>query len=103
MPRRLSRCAAWPLASVSASHGGNLNTYILKLYVVGSSPRAQLAIANLRRICEEELRGQYTLEIIDVLQHPDAAENDRILATRFAAVAAMSRSRPAGVGFDAVS
>ena len=61
--------------------GGDLNTYILKLYVTGSSPRAETAIANLRRICEEELRGRYTLEIIDVLEKPDAAETDRILAT----------------------
>jgi len=51
------------------------------LYVTGSSPRAETAIANLRRICEEELRGQYTLEIIDVLEHPEMAESDRILAT----------------------
>lgn len=61
--------------------GGDLNIYILKLYVTGSSPRAETAIANLRRICEEELQGQYTLEIIDVLEHPETAESDRILAT----------------------
>ena len=60
---------------------GDLNNYILKLYVSGTSPRAKTAIANLQRICEEELKGQYTLEIIDVLQHPEAAETDRILAT----------------------
>jgi circadian clock protein KaiB len=56
-------------------------TYVLKLYVTGSSPRAQLAIANLRRICEQELRGQYQLEIIDVLERPQVAEDDKILAT----------------------
>ena len=53
----------------------------MKLYVTGTSPRAELAIANLRRICEEDLRGQYALEIIDVLEQPDVAETDRILAT----------------------
>jgi circadian clock protein KaiB len=53
----------------------------LKLYVTGTSPRAEVAIANLRRICEQELRGQYELEIIDVLKHPQVAEDDRILAT----------------------
>jgi circadian clock protein KaiB len=36
---------------------------------------------NLRRICEEDLRGEYALEIIDVLEQPDVAETDRILAT----------------------
>jgi circadian clock protein KaiB len=58
-----------------------LSKYVLKLYVTGTSPRAELAIANLRRICEEDLRGEYALEIIDVLEQPDVAETDRILAT----------------------
>lgn len=58
-----------------------MNNYILKLYVSGSSPRAQAAIANLKRICEEDLAGRYTLEIVDVLEDPDAAERDKILAT----------------------
>jgi circadian clock protein KaiB len=51
------------------------------LYVAGSSPRAQTAIANLRRICEEELKSEYQLEIIDVIEQPQAAEDDKILAT----------------------
>jgi circadian clock protein KaiB len=58
-----------------------LPTYLLKLYVTGTSPRAEVAIANLRRICEQELGGQYELEIIDVLEHPQVAEDDKILAT----------------------
>ena len=40
-----------------------------------------MAIANLRRICDQELRGQYQLEIIDVLENPQAAEDEKILAT----------------------
>jgi circadian clock protein KaiB len=59
----------------------DLDRYILKLYVTGRSPRAERAIANLRRLCKEELEGCYQLEIIDVLEHPQLAENDRILAT----------------------
>ena len=59
----------------------DLNRYILKLYVTGQSPRAQRAIANLRRLCKEELDGCYEIEIIDVLEHPELAETDRILAT----------------------
>ena len=58
-----------------------MNQYILKLYISGSSPRAQAAIANLKRICEQDLAGRYTLEIIDVLENPGAAEMDKILAT----------------------
>jgi circadian clock protein KaiB len=54
---------------------------LLKLYITGMTPRAQLAIANLKRICEADLAGQYALEIIDVLEHPELAEQDKILAT----------------------
>lgn len=56
-------------------------TYLLKLYVTGTSPRTEMAVANLRRLCEHELKGEYELEIIDVLEHPQAAEDARILAT----------------------
>ena len=53
----------------------------MKLYVTGRTPRAERAIANLRRLCKEELEGRYEIEIIDVLEHPQLAEDDRILAT----------------------
>jgi len=59
----------------------DLDRYILKLYITGRSPRAERAIANLQRLCKEELEDCYELEIIDVLEHPQLAENDRILAT----------------------
>ena len=49
--------------------------------MTGASPRTGAAVANLRRICEEELEGQYDLEIIDVLEFPELAEDERILAT----------------------
>lgn len=51
------------------------------MYVTGSSPRAEQAVANLKRICEEDLQGDYELEVIDVLKHPELAESDRVLAT----------------------
>ena len=49
--------------------------------MTGASSRTSTAIANLRRICEQELEGQYDLQIIDVLQFPDLAEDEKILAT----------------------
>jgi circadian clock protein KaiB len=55
--------------------------YLLKLFVTGKTPRAELAIANIKRICDEELSGRYQLEIIDVLENPEAAETEKILAT----------------------
>lgn len=55
--------------------------YRLKLYVTGDTPRSQRAIANLYRLCEQELPGQYQITIIDVLQNPQAAESEHILVT----------------------
>jgi circadian clock protein KaiB len=60
---------------------GLLSQYILKLYVTGKTSKAEIAIANLKRICEEELDGRYELQIVDVLEHPQMAEDDKILAT----------------------
>jgi len=56
-------------------------TYVLKLFVTGKTPRAELAIANIKRICDEDLHGEYQLEIIDVLEKPELAESEKILAT----------------------
>lgn len=53
----------------------------LKLYITGETPRTRAAIRNLERICEEELSGQYEIVVIDVLEHPQLAEDERILAT----------------------
>jgi len=58
-----------------------MNRSVLKLYVTGMTPRAERAVANLRRICAEELDGQYDLVIIDVLENPQLAEDEKILAT----------------------
>ena len=54
---------------------------MLRLFVTGTSPRAEIAVGNLRRICEQELRGQYELQVIDVLEQPQLAEDEKILAT----------------------
>ncbi|MBX6312408.1 MAG: circadian clock protein KaiB [Isosphaeraceae bacterium] len=55
--------------------------YLIKLYVTGQTPRSLRAIATLRRICEEELAGRYDLVVIDVLERPQLAEDEKILAT----------------------
>jgi len=55
--------------------------YILKLYVTGYTPNSRRAIDNIREICDAELGNQYQLEIIDVLEHPQLAEDERIIAT----------------------
>lgn len=52
----------------------------LILYVAGQTPKSLLAFANLKRICEEHLAGEYRIEIIDLVQNPKLAEGDQILA-----------------------
>jgi circadian clock protein KaiB len=52
----------------------------LKLYVAGQTPRCITAFANLKRMCEEHLEGRYRIEVIDLLENPQLAEGDQILA-----------------------
>ncbi len=52
----------------------------LRLYVAGQTAKSVKAFANLRKICEEHLAGQYRIEVIDLLEHPQLAEGDQILA-----------------------
>src|SRR5437763_1000259 len=63
------------------ARGTKMPKYLLKLYITGQTPRSQRAIDNLRRICEDELSGQYEMQVIDVLERPQLAEDEKILAT----------------------
>ncbi|WP_017317130.1 circadian clock KaiB family protein [Mastigocladopsis repens] len=55
--------------------------YLLKLYVTGYTPRSQRAISNLIRLCESQLRNRHEIVIIDVQEHPQVAEAEKILVT----------------------
>lgn len=59
----------------------NQRRYLLRLYVTGRTPRSEQAIANLRSIMDADLDGSYDLEVIDVLERPQLAEDERIVAT----------------------
>jgi circadian clock protein KaiB len=52
----------------------------LKLYVAGKTEKSVAALANLKKYCEEHLKGQYKIEVIDLLEKPQLAEGDQILA-----------------------
>lgn len=54
--------------------------WTLRLYVAGQTPKSVAAFANLKTICEEHLKGQYTIRVIDLLQNPQLARGDQILA-----------------------
>lgn len=52
----------------------------LRLYVAGQTPKSIAAFGNLKKICEEHLAGQYNIEVIDLLTHPQLAKGDQIIA-----------------------
>src|SRR6187549_3808879 len=52
----------------------------LRLYVAGQTPKSLTAFSNLKKICEEHLPGRYTIEIVDLLQQPQLAAGDQIVA-----------------------
>jgi circadian clock protein KaiB len=56
------------------------DTYRLRLYVAGQTPKSILALTNLKQICEEYLRGRCEVEIVDLLTNPQLARGDQILA-----------------------
>lgn len=60
--------------------GPRAKKYFLRLYIAGTSARSTRAIDNLKKICEEHLRGRYDLEVIDIYQQPTLAEGEQIIA-----------------------
>ena len=78
MTRRESGSARRSPGKASARRPGE--TFVLKLYVAGITPRSREAIANVTAICEELLAGRYGLEIIDIYQQPVLARGQRIVA-----------------------
>jgi circadian clock protein KaiB len=56
------------------------DTWVLRLYVAGQSPRSLRAMANIRRICADQLRGRHDLEVIDLYQQPELAQDAQIVA-----------------------
>jgi circadian clock protein KaiB len=58
-----------------------MNKLRFKLFITGHTPRSECALLNLRKICDGHLAGEYELSIIDVLEQPDIAERERVIAT----------------------
>jgi len=68
------------------------NRHVLRLYIAGQSPKSIAAVGNLKRICEENLAGQYQIQVIDLLENPRLARGDQILA-----IPTLVRSLPAPI------
>jgi circadian clock protein KaiB len=63
-----------------ALKGENEQHYVLRLYITGMTPKSMLAIDNVKKICEEHLKGRCELEVIDIYQQPDYAKTEQLIA-----------------------
>ena len=54
--------------------------YVLRLYVSGSTSKSSLAVENIKRVCEQHLKGRYALEVIDIYQQAKLARDEQIVA-----------------------
>lgn len=68
------------LDEVAAASSANLESWELRLYVAGKTPKSMAAIENLKQICKEHLEGKYHIEIVDLMVHPQLAKGDQIVA-----------------------
>ncbi len=62
------------------SDSADCEFYQLRLYVAGTTPKMKAAFANLESICEEHLKGRYSIEVIDLLENPQLAAGHQIFA-----------------------
>jgi circadian clock protein KaiB len=60
-------------------HSGE-KKYVLRLYVAGATPKSTEAIFNIKKVCEEHLKGRYELQVIDIYQQPVLAKGEQIVA-----------------------
>lgn len=60
--------------------GSDPGVWKLRLYVAGQTPRSMAALANLRKVCDEHLAGRYEVEIVVLLEQPQLAAGDQIVA-----------------------
>lgn len=58
----------------------NAGKYVLRLYVTGHTQRSSRAIANIRRICDQFLKDQYELTVIDLFENPEEAQQEQVIA-----------------------
>lgn len=64
----------------AASHRRPAKLWQLRLYVIGKTPKSLTVFANLKKVCESNLKGIYRITVIDLLKHPQLAKGDQILA-----------------------
>jgi len=74
-PRRPARVAA-----ATSARRRPAKLWQLRLYVAGQTPKSLTAFSNLKKICEDHLKGRYSIEVIDLVEQPQLSKGDQILA-----------------------
>ncbi|HLH47007.1 MAG TPA: circadian clock KaiB family protein [Acidimicrobiales bacterium] len=69
-----------PSTVAGAAEDDDSGTWHLRLYVAGQTARSAAALYNLRTICEDHLAGRYTIEVVDLLERPQLAQGEQIVA-----------------------
>ena len=69
-----------PSAKLTKNAKPQNEAWVLRLYVAGQTPKSVSAFANLKRICSEHLSDKYRIELIDLLENPQLARGDQIVA-----------------------
>jgi circadian clock protein KaiB len=69
-----------PRPRTAAPRAVKAEVFKLRLFVAGETPKSNRAIANLRLLCEEHLKGRYHIEVIDLLENPHLARGNQIVA-----------------------
>ena len=69
-----------PVRSKAKPRKTEQTLYVLRLYVAGQTPKSINAITNIKKICEENLKGRYVLDVIDLYQQPLLARGEQIIA-----------------------
>ncbi len=65
---------------MTESHVAPEEYFELRLYVAGQTMKSLTALSNLKKVCEEHLAGRYRIEIVDLLENPQLAQGDQIVA-----------------------
>ncbi len=69
-----------PIEPKAMAREAESSRYVLRLYVAGRSPKSLVAIVNLNHICQEYLAGRYKIEVVDLIENPQLARDEQVLA-----------------------
>lgn len=81
MPRKAPKSSleAFEAAASAKASRSRKESFHLRLFIAGTTPRSRDAIANIKQLCEELLKGRYDLEVVDVYQQPERARDEQII------------------------